>query len=103
MGAQYNVPNKTSVWGNAGKFNITLVEFVNYILYNQDLNIPHAVLAVMNDFSKAFNRINHNRIIAILSRMDVPEWLLRIVIGFLTDRELIVRYKGRTSGRKLLD
>ena len=79
-----------------------LIDFVNYILYNQDLNIPHAVLAVMIDFSKAFNRINHNTIIAILSRMGVPGWLLRIVIGFLTDRELIVRYKGRTSDRKLL-
>jgi hypothetical protein len=56
----------------------------------------------MVDFSKAFNRINHNRIIAILSRMGVPAWLLRIVIGFLTDREMIVRYKGRTSGRKSL-
>ena len=33
-----------------------MVEFVNYILYNQDLNIPHAVLAVMVDFSKPFNR-----------------------------------------------
>ena len=57
-----------------------LIDFVNYILYNQDLNIPHAVLAVMIDFSKAFNRINHNTIIAILSRMGVPGWLLRIVI-----------------------
>ena len=34
--------------------------------------------------------------------MVVPGWLLRIVIGFLTDRELIVRYKGRTSDRKSL-
>jgi hypothetical protein len=94
-------------WGQYGgmkgsSISHYLIEFVNYILFNQDLNIPHAVLAVMVDFSKAFNRINHNRIIAILSRMGVPAWLLRIVIGFLTDREMIVRYKGRTSGRKLL-
>jgi hypothetical protein len=94
-------------WGQYGgmkgsSISHYLIEFVNYILFNQDLNIPHAVLAVMVDFSKAFNRINHNRIIAILSRMGVPAWLLRIVIGFLTDREMILRYKGRTSGRKLL-
>ena len=37
-----------------------LIDFVNFILYNQDLKIPHAVLAVMIDFAKAFNRINHN-------------------------------------------
>ena len=56
----------------------------------------------MIDFAKAFNRINHNTVITILSRMGVPGWLLRIVMGFLTERELIVRYKGRTSGRKML-
>ena len=94
-------------WGQYGgtkgcSISHYLVDLVNYILYNQDLNIPHAVLAVMVDFSKAFNRIDHNRIITILSRMGVPGWLLRIVMGFLTDRELIVRYKGKLSGNKLL-
>ena len=79
-----------------------LVEFVNFILYNQDMNIPHAVLAVLLDYSKAFNRICHNRIVTILSRMGVPSWLLRIVMGFLTDRELIVRFQGKQSGRKRL-
>ena len=66
------------------------------------MNIPHAVLAVMIDYSKAFNRICHNTIITILSKMGVPGWLLRIVMGFLTERELIVRYGGRQSERKWL-
>ena len=79
-----------------------LIDFVNFILFNQDLQVPHAVLAAMVDFSKAFNRINHNTIITILSEMGVPGWLLRIVIGFLSDRELVLRYKGGTSGRKRL-
>ena len=77
-----------------------LINFINFILYNQDLAVPQAVVAVMVDFSKAFNRINHNTIITILSEMGVPGWLLRIVIGFLTDRELILRHKGGSSGRK---
>ena len=34
--------------------------------------------------------------------MGVPGWLLQIVIGFLSDRELVLRYKGVTSGRKRL-
>ena len=94
-------------WGQYGgakgcSISHYLIDLVNYILYNQDLNVPHAVLAVMIDFSKAFNRINHNRIIAILSKMGVPGWLLRIVMGFLTERELVVRYKGRTSDKKRL-
>ena len=57
-----------------------LIEFVNFILYNQDQQVPLAVLAVMVDFSKAFNRINHTIVITILSKMGVPGWLLKIVI-----------------------
>ena len=79
-----------------------MIEFVNFILFNQDLKIPHAVIAVMVDFQKAFNRINHNVIITLLSEMGVPGWLLRIVAAFLTDRELIVRYKGYNTKRQSL-
>ena len=79
-----------------------LINFINFILYNQDLAVPQAVVAIMVDFSKAFNRINHNTIITILSDMGVPGWLLNIVIGFLSDRELILRYNGMSSKRKRL-
>ena len=94
-------------WGQYGglkgsSISHYLIDFVNFILYNQDLKIPHAVVAAMVDFSKAFNRINHNIIITILSDMGVPGWLLRIIIGFLSNRELILRYKGLTSNRKRL-
>ena len=34
-----------------------LIEFINFVLFNQDLSEPHAVLATMVDFSKAFNRV----------------------------------------------
>ena len=94
-------------WGQYGGTKGTsishyLIDFVNFILFNQELNIPHAVVAIMADFRKAFNRINHNIIITILSEMGVPGWLLKIVIGFLSDRELILRYKGKCSSRKSL-
>ena len=79
-----------------------LIDLVNFILYNQDLKTPHTVIAAMIDFSKAFNRINHNLIITTLSEMGVPGWLLRIVMGFLEDRELILKYKGCSSSRKSL-
>ena len=79
-----------------------MINFVHFILFNQDLSIPHAVVAMMVDFSKAFNRINHNIVITILSDMGVPGWLLKIVIGFLSDREMILRYKGGNSNRKSL-
>jgi hypothetical protein len=79
-----------------------LIEMINFILYNQDLRTPHAVLATMIDFSKAFNRQNHNVLVTILSDMNVPGWLLHIVMGFLSDREMILRYKNKRSDTKKL-
>ena len=71
-----------------------LIEIINFILYNQDFSDPIAILACAIDFSKAFNRVNHNILITKLSDMGVPGWLLNLVMGFLTNREMRVRYKG---------
>ena len=44
----------------------------------------------MVDFQKAFNRQDHLTLITKLyNEMNVPGWLLIIVIGFLQDRELV--------------
>ena len=56
----------------------------------------------MVDFSKAFDRQDHTILITKLSDMNVPGWLLRIVISFLTNRKMVVRYKGAMSGLKEL-
>ena len=80
--------------------NHYLIELITFILYNQDLPESRAVLATMVDFSKAFNRQNHLILITKLSDMGVPGWLLKIVIGFLEERQLIVTYNGATSGTK---
>ena len=79
-----------------------LIEFVNFILSNQENSEPTAILACMVDFSKAFMRQNHNILITKLSDMGVPAWLLRIVMSFLSDRTMVVRYKGATSSEKRL-
>ena len=79
-----------------------LIEFVNFILSNQENTEPTAILACLIDFSKAFNRQNHNILITKLSDMGVPAWLLRIVMSFLSDRTMVVRYKGATSSEKKL-
>ena len=79
-----------------------LIELTNFVLYNQDLKNPRATLAMMVDFSKAYNRVNHNKLIQILSDLEVPSWLLKIVMAFLSERELILRYKGRNSSKKSL-
>ena len=79
-----------------------LIELVNFILSNQESSSPTAVLACMIDFSKAFNRQNHNLLITKLSDMGVPAWLLKIVMSFLSDRSMIVRHKGASSSRRNL-
>ena len=79
-----------------------LIEFINFVLSNQENKEPTAVLACMIDFSKAFNRQNHNILITKLSDMGVPAWLLRIVMAFLVDRTMVVRYRGATSSSKCL-
>ena len=40
-----------------------------------------AVMACMVDFSKAFNRIDHNIITTILSDLNVPTCALRLIIS----------------------
>ena len=57
-----------------------LIEFINFILSCQDSDDQTAIIAVMVDFSKAFNRQNHNLLITKLSDMGVPAWLLKVVI-----------------------
>ena len=80
--------------------NHYLIDLITFILYNQDLPESRAVLATMVDFSKAFNRQNHHILVTKLSDMGTPGWLLKIVIGFLEERQLIVTHNGATSGTK---
>ena len=75
---------------------------MNFILYNQDSPEPTAILACLVDFSKAFNRQDHSILITKLSDLGVPSWLLKIVISFLSNRRMVVRYKGETSSLKNL-
>ena len=77
--------------------NHYLMELLNFILYNQDNSEPTAILACLVDFSKAFNRQNHNLLITKLSDLGVPSWLLKLVISFLQDRSMIIRYNGASS------
>ena len=55
-----------------------LIDFINFVSYNQDIKKIHAVLAVTIDFSKAFNRQNHLILIELLSELGVPGWLLNV-------------------------
>ena len=68
-----------------------IIEFINFILSSQDSSEQTAVLACFIDFQKAFMRQNHNILIEKLSDLDVPGWLLKIIISFLEDRSMFVK------------
>ena len=91
-------------FGGAKGNSIThyIIELINFILSNQEDTAPTAILACLVDFSKAFNRQDHSILVTKLSDMNVPGWLLKIVIAFLTKRQMVVRYQGATSSLKSL-
>ena len=74
-----------------------LIELVNFILHSQDRSEPTAVLLCLVDFSKAFNRQDHHILITKLSDLGAPAWLLKLVMAFLRNRKMIVKYKGKSS------
>ena len=79
-----------------------LVKLLNFVHINLDSRQPHAVLMAMVDLEKAFNRVSHQHVIEDLADMKVPGWLLLILISYLTERSMFMRYKGSSSTRKML-
>ena len=79
-----------------------LVMLRNFIHIKLDKNEPHAVLLAMFNLEKAFNRVSHKLVIQDLADMKVPGWLLLILISYLTNRSMFMRYDGSSSSMKLL-
>ena len=70
----------------------------NFILYNQDLKNPQAVLAIFIDYKQGFNRCERSIFIEIMSKdYTISGWLLRILIGYLSKRKLGIKYKSKVS------
>ena len=79
--------------------NHYLIQMLDFIQRNLDNNVtrPTAVLTGLVEFSKAFNRIDHNIIVTILSDLNVPPCALRLVTSYLTGRRMCVRFNGAQS------
>ena len=78
-----------------------LIEMANFILYNQDLKNPQSIIAAILDYKQGFNRCQHSKFIEVLSEeYNCPGWLLRILIGYLKQRKLRVRYKQQVGEEK---
>ena len=79
-----------------------LVKLLHFVHTNLDRKQPYAVLLALVDLEKAFNRVSHQLVIQDLADMQVPGWLLLILISYLTERSMFMRYNGSSSTRKLL-
>ena len=60
-------------------------------------------MALFVDFSAGFNRVMHSKIIEILAKLQVPGWLLKIMISYFKGRKLKIRFKGLISKEKDLN
>ena len=78
-----------------------LVVLFHFILSNLDKS-SKSIIAAMVDFSKGFNRLNHNKIITRLADWGVPSWLLNIIISYLSNRSMILRYGNEHSSEQYL-
>ena len=74
-----------------------IIEIINFVSYNQDLSKPQATLLAGVDISKGFNNIDHCKLVTLFSSMNVPSWLLKIVVSYLSGRTLTLRHRGHTS------
>ena len=79
-----------------------LVKLLNFVHIKLDQKQPQAVLMALIDMEKAFNRVSHQLVIEDLADMNVPGWLLLILISYLTERSMYMRYKGSSSSRRML-
>ena len=79
-----------------------LVRLLHFIHMNVDKAEPHAVVMAMIDLSKAFNRVDHTLVIEDLHDMHVPGWLLKILISYLTNRSMVLKYQGASSSPRSL-
>ena len=80
-----------------------LLSIIDFIVKNTDNpNKPKAVINLLADWSKAFNKVNHNIIMRILISLKVPQWLLRIILSYLQNRKMILRFRNCCSDPKCL-
>jgi hypothetical protein len=56
-----------------------------------------ATLLAGADISKGFNNIDHCKLVTLFSSMNVPSWLLKIVVSYLSGRTLTLRHRGHMS------
>ena len=80
--------------------NHYLARLVDYIYTELDAGTPsdrRAVATMAVDLSKAFNRLDHGKLLVILFDMGVPTCALRLLQSYLTGRSMRVHLSDAIS------
>ena len=96
---QYFSPDQYALPGHSCSH--ALISLIDFMLKNTDkCDPPKAVVTLLADWSKAFNLVNHNICIRILILLKVPSWLIRLLVSYLENRRIVLKFRGcRSSGR----
>ena len=98
---KYYDPGQFAVPGSSCSH--ALISIIDFIMKHTDNpEKPQAVINLLADWSKAFNKVNHNIIMRILIALKVPQWLLRLLLSYLKDRKMILRFRNCCSHPKCL-
>ena len=73
---------------------------VEFIMANLDKK--KAVIVGLLDYSKAYNRQCHNRLLTGFSDLGTPEYLLKVLKSYFTNRDMVVRHRGVNSSKMSL-
>ena len=76
-----------------------LIELIDFIFESFEED-NCATVAALADFSKGFNRVDHNRLVVTFSDMQIPVYLILMIISYLTKRKMRVRYNGVYSSEQ---
>ena len=84
-------------FGGRRGYSVTLylVQLVDFILTNLDNS--KAIVLCLIDFSKAYNRQSHNRLLTCYSDLGTPGYLLKVLKSYLTKRKMVVRHNNKIS------
>ena len=80
---------------------VRLLHFIHMALDN-NVNAPKSVVLALLDIGKAYNRSSHRAIIEDLHSMHAPGWVLAILISYLKDRRMYVKFNEAFSQLKNL-
>ena len=96
----YLDPNQCGLKGSS--ITHYLIKFLHFIHSSLDMRKPQAVLAAYFDLSKAYNRVDHSLVIQDLYDMKTPAWLLKIIFSYLSDRTMMLTFRGAVSSSQAL-